>query len=75
MKTAKYLAALLPIMMASGMNFNGREEMSDDEMRKVIKERSKNKKIPKCCSLFTIGGVEIIALNKKSAEKKYNKMK
>jgi hypothetical protein len=71
----KYLAALLPILAMSGMTCNGREEMSDDEMRMIIKERSKNRKIPKGCSMFLIEGVEIVALNKKSAEKKFEKIK
>ena len=71
----KYLAALLPIMMASGMSCNSREEISDDEMRMIIKARSKNKIIPKGCSMFIIEGVEIIALNEQTARKKFDKRK
>jgi hypothetical protein len=71
----KYLAALLPILAMSGMTCNGREEISEDEMRMIIKERSKNRKIPKGCSMFLIEGVEIIALNEQTAKKKFKRMK
>jgi hypothetical protein len=74
---AKLLAYLLPLLAMSGMNFSGRKEMSDNEMRAIIRGKLevKNRNIPNGCNTFVIEDVEIVALNKQNAIRKFNKMK
>lgn len=71
----KTLASLLALTQMSLM-CNDVNVMNIDNIPLRRKDPQPLKKhIPNGCQLFNIQGVEIVAINKKSAIKKFNKMK
>lgn len=70
MKNKSALLGFMAMAMATDMNFSS--QISDETLKKGKYIPVKPKAIPKGCSKFSFDGFECIAINEKSALRKYN---
>ena len=64
------MSGLLSSVMQQQFDLGERNNLKPED----IDVKPKKKLIPKGCKVYDIEGVEIVALNEKSAIKKYNKL-
>lgn len=70
MKNKAALLGVMAMAMATDMRFSS--QISEEEIKKLKYIPVKPKVIPKGCSKFSFDGFECIAINEKSALRKYN---